>query len=105
MMADMKTRILDAAYTILSKDGPAALTTRRVGEAGGVTMPTLYHHFRNRDELVRAVYALAMQKFASKKSGLALTDDPLFDLRASCELVLDFVARHKNVSIALMELG
>ncbi len=104
-MADMKTRLLDAAYTILSKEGPAALTTRRVCEAVGVTMPTLYHHFRSRDELVRAVYTLAMQKFMSKKRELALTEDPLIDLRASCEQVLDFVARQKNVSIALMGLG
>ena len=101
----MKTRILDAAYAILSKEGAAAFTTRRVCEAVGVTMPTLYHHFPSRDALVEAVHALAMQKFMEKKKGLALTEDPLHDLRASCELVLDFVARHKNVTIAVMGRG
>jgi AcrR family transcriptional regulator len=104
-MAHMKTRILEAAYAILSKEGPAAFTTRRVCEAVGVTMPTLYHYFPSRDELVQAVNALAMQKFMSKKRALALTDDPVRDLRASCELVLDFVDRHKNVTIAVMGRG
>ncbi len=101
----MKNRILAAAYTILSQDGTAALTTRRVCETVGVTMPTLYHHFPSRDELVQAVYADAMQRFMSKKKELALTEDPLLDVRAGCELVLDFVTRHKNVAIALMGCG
>ncbi len=104
-MADMKTRILEAAFTLLSKDGPAAFTTRRVCEAVGVTMPTLYHHFPSRDALVQAVYALAMEKFMARKRGLALTDDPRVDLRASCDLVLDFVARHKNVAVAVLGRG
>ncbi|HEX4340592.1 MAG TPA: TetR/AcrR family transcriptional regulator [Polyangiaceae bacterium] len=101
----MKTRILDVAYAILSKEGAAALTTRRVCEAVGVTMPTLYYHFKSREVLVRAVYVLAMQKFTSKKKELEVTEDPLFDLRAGCEQVLDFVDVHKNVTSAVMGLG
>jgi AcrR family transcriptional regulator len=101
-MADMKTRLLEAAFSILSKEGSAALTTRRVCEAVGVTMPTLYHHFPSRDALVQAVHAEAMQQFMAKKRSLALSEDPLRDLRSSCDLVLDFVARNKNVTIAVM---
>jgi AcrR family transcriptional regulator len=101
----MKTRLLDAAYTILSQEGSSALTTRRVCEAVGVTMPTLYHHVSTRDKLVQAVYADTLQKFMSRKKELALTEDPLLDLRAGCELVLDFATRHKNVAVALRGRG
>lgn len=46
----MKDRILVAAYEILADEGAAALTTRRVCDAVGVTMPTLYHYFSSRAE-------------------------------------------------------
>lgn len=98
----MKERLLAAASEILSTEGPAALTTRRVCEAVGVTMPTLYHHFPNRDALVQAVYDHALGEFMAKKRSLKLSDDPLDDLRRSCELVLDFVAKNKNVAIAVV---
>jgi AcrR family transcriptional regulator len=98
----MKERILEAAYTILSAEGHASLTTRRVCEAVGVSMPTLYHHYANRDELVKAVYGLALERFMAKKRSLALTDDPMLDLRKGCELVLDFTSQNKNVTAAVM---
>ncbi|MFT3838981.1 MAG: TetR/AcrR family transcriptional regulator [Myxococcaceae bacterium] len=101
----MKERLLAAASEILSTEGPAALTTRRVCEAVGVTMPTLYHHFPNRDALVQAVYDHALGQFMAKKRSLELSDDPLDDLRRGCELVLDFVAKNKNVAIAVVARG
>jgi AcrR family transcriptional regulator len=104
-MAEMKDRILAAAYEILSDEGSAALTTRRVCDAVGVTMPTLYHYFPSRDELVRGVYEAALQRFMTKKRSLKLTDDPLFDLRKSCELVLDFAFKDKNVTRAVTARG
>lgn len=104
-MTETKDRILEAAHEILSSEGGAALTTRRVCEAVGVTMPTLYHYFANRDELVSAVYGLALQRFMATKRSLKLTDEPLVDLRKSCELVLDFVSKNKNAAIALLARG
>lgn len=101
----MKDRLLDAAYEILSEEGSAALTTRRVCDAVGITMPTLYHYFSSRDALVRAVHDAAFQRFMTKKRNLKPTDDPLLDLRRSCDLVLDFVQKDKNVTRAVMARG
>lgn len=98
----MKERLLEAAYGILAAEGHAALTMRRVCDAVGVTMPTLYHYYANRDELVKAVYELALGRFMAKKRSLAPTDDPLLDLRKSCEVVLDFTSQNKNVTAAVM---
>lgn len=104
-MTEMKERILEAAHEILSNEGPAALTTRRVCEAVGVTTPMLYHYFSSRDELAKAVHALAFQRFTTNKRSLKLTDDPLVDLRRSCELVLDFVSKNKNATTAVLSRG
>lgn len=101
-MADVKDRLLDVAYRVLEEEGSAALTTRRVCEEAGVTMPTLYHHFGNRDGLVAAVHAVALEKFMAKKRALTQTSDPVADLRASCEQVLEFASAHPAVTVAVM---
>jgi AcrR family transcriptional regulator len=100
-MTNMKERILEAAHDILASEGPAALTTRRVCDAVGITMPTLYHHFANRDALVQSVYELALQRFMASKRSHKPTDDAIADLRKGCEQVLDFVAKNKNAAIAV----
>ncbi|WP_437333304.1 TetR/AcrR family transcriptional regulator [Sorangium sp. So ce394] len=104
-MADVKDKLLAVAYRVLESEGPAALTTRRVCEEAGVTMPTLYHHFGNRDGLVAAVHAVALEKFMAKKRALTPTDDPVADLRTGCEHVLEFVQAHPSVTVALMARG
>ncbi|WP_437544924.1 helix-turn-helix domain-containing protein [Sorangium sp. So ce367] len=101
-MADVKNTLLDVAYRVLEEEGASALTTRRVCEEAGVTMPTLYHHFGNRDGLLSAVHAVALEKFMAKKRALAQTSDPVADLRASCEQVLEFVVAHPAVTAAVM---
>jgi len=101
-VADVKDTLLDVAYRLLEEEGAAALTTRRVCENAGVTMPTLYHHFGNRDGLISAVHAVALEKFMAKKRALAQTADPIADLRASCEQVIEFASAHPAVTVAAM---
>lgn len=104
-MSETRERILEAAGKILAEEGPSALTTRRVCDAVGVTMPTLYHHFTNRDALVQAVYENALQRFMTTKRNQTPTDDAIADLRKGCEQVLDFVAKNKNAAIAVTARG
>lgn len=44
--------ILDAAITLIERDGEAALTMRHLGAALGVEAMSIYHHFAGRDELL-----------------------------------------------------
>jgi AcrR family transcriptional regulator len=101
-MSDVKDTLLSVAYGVLEREGAAALTTRRVCEEAGVTMPTLYHHFGNRDGLLSAVHAVALEKFMAKKRALAQTADPVADLRSGCEQVLEFAIAHPGVTVAVM---
>jgi AcrR family transcriptional regulator len=101
-MADVKDTLLGVAYRVLEKEGSSALTTRRVCEEAGVTMPTLYHHFGNRDGLLSAVHAVALEKFMAKKRALGQTLDPVADLRSGCEQVLEFARAHPAVTAAVM---
>lgn len=45
-------KIAAAALTLLEKDGPEAVTMRRVAEAVGITAMAIYHHFPDRQALL-----------------------------------------------------
>ena len=57
MTTATEDEILSASVDLLENDGAEALTTRAVCEVVGVTAPTLYHHFGDKNGLLRAIVA------------------------------------------------
>lgn len=51
---------LQAALDIVDAEGLEALSIRRLGEALGVNGASLYHHFKNKDEILVGVAQLAL---------------------------------------------
>ena len=74
-------KILTAVADLLEKGGVEAVTTRAVCEAAGVTAPTLYHHFGDKNGLLRAVVAQGIDSFMARKRANRQTSDALADLR------------------------
>jgi AcrR family transcriptional regulator len=103
--ADTRTRLLDVTAALLEDLGPARadqLTTRAVCDAAGVTAPTLYHHFGDKDGLVRAAVARAAEAYLAGKRALAPSGDPLVDLRRGWDAWTAFVTAHPAlVALAL----
>jgi AcrR family transcriptional regulator len=83
--------ILACAAEILERDGPEGLTTRSVCSAAGITAPTLYHHFGDKDGLLDALVSLGIQEFSSGKRNITETDDPLADLKSGWKLFIEFL--------------
>lgn len=50
-----RERILDAAVELIEREGPGAMSMRRLGATLGVEGMAIYHHFSNRDELLVAI--------------------------------------------------
>jgi AcrR family transcriptional regulator len=50
-----RDRIVTAALALIDAEGPAALSTRRLAAALGVSGPSLYNHVRTKDEILDAV--------------------------------------------------
>jgi AcrR family transcriptional regulator len=47
--------VIAAGRALLERDGPDALTMRRVADAVGVRAPSLYKHVAGRDDLIRLI--------------------------------------------------
>ena len=52
---DTERRIARFALRILEKDGPEAVTMRRIAALARITPMAIYHHFENREDLLRSV--------------------------------------------------
>ena len=57
-MSETRDRLLQATIAIIEEHGEAAVSVDAVGKAAGVTAPTIYNYFRNRDALVAEAQAV-----------------------------------------------
>ena len=55
-------RIAETALRILEASGPDEVTMRRVAQEVGITPMAIYHHFRSREDLLRAVTEAEFQQ-------------------------------------------
>lgn len=53
--ADPRTRILDAALSLMSEQGSAAASMRQLAAACGLNVATIYHYFPSKADLLRSV--------------------------------------------------
>ncbi len=51
-----KERILDVALKLFNERGTHAITTNHIAEAMNISPGNLYYHYRNKEEIIRALY-------------------------------------------------
>ncbi|HEY8597415.1 MAG TPA: TetR/AcrR family transcriptional regulator [Thermomicrobiales bacterium] len=51
-----RERILDAALALFNEGGTAAASTNHIAAACGISPGNLYYHFRNKEEIIRALF-------------------------------------------------
>jgi AcrR family transcriptional regulator len=51
-----KDRILDVATQLFNAQGTNAVSTNHIAEAAGLSPGNLYYHYRNKDEIIRAIF-------------------------------------------------
>jgi AcrR family transcriptional regulator len=88
----LRTEILDATEKLLLREGSAeAVSIRMVADAVGVTPPSLYRHFPDKDSLI---YEVCNRHFveldAVIDTAVAGVDDPVDDLAARGRAYLEF---------------
>ena len=55
-ISDTRTRILEAAISVIEDTGEGTLRVQKIAESVGVREPSVYHFFKNREELVEAAH-------------------------------------------------
>ena len=95
---DTRGRILDATMRVMAA-GLAGLSVPAVAREAGVSVPTVYRHFRTKRDLVAAVYP-----HAARRSGLDTIADPrsLDELRPMVRAVVDRLDALDDLSRAAM---
>ncbi len=66
-----RERIIEASLELFNKHGAHNVTTNRIAALLSISPGNLYYHFRNREEIVRALYEPGA---AEVRSGLALSE-------------------------------
>jgi len=91
-MKDRETRtaILAAGMRLLEKGGQEAVTMRRVAGAVGVTAMAIYHHFPDRDALLRALADVEVDRIAAIFDAWPARGPPVRRLRRMAESYVDY---------------
>jgi TetR/AcrR family transcriptional regulator, tetracycline repressor protein len=63
-----RRKALEAALDIVDREGLAALSIRRLGEALNVNGASLYHHFKNKDDILVGITQLALADVTTPRS-------------------------------------
>ena len=102
MMAT-EDQILTAAADLLEKNGVEGVTTRAVCRAAGITAPTLYRHFGDKDGLLRAVVAQGVNAFMAHKRANRQTADAMADLRRGWDRWIAFALERPKLFRLMVE--
>lgn len=103
---ERREQLIDAAIAVLSTEGLAATTTRRVTDEAGVALGAFHYAFANKDELLRSVIERVSQRSeqALADAARAAGSDPV---AAAEKLVHDywqFVESTPELQLAQQEL-
>lgn len=95
---ETRARILDATMRVMAT-GLASLSVPAVAREAGVSVPTIYRHFRTKPELLAAVYP-----HAARRAGLDAIADPrsLDELRPMIRALLERLDNLDDLSRAAM---
>jgi len=86
--------ILDAAGRLLSTVGEPGLNIREVCARAGVTAPTIYHHFGDKDALVDRVVDECFAAFDRDFAERTPPSDPVAALRWGFDRYIEYGLRH-----------
>lgn len=73
---DLKSALLEAARTLLERDGPEAISFRAIARAAGVSQTAPYHHFQNKEDLLATLAGSGFLELATSQELAAAKASP-----------------------------
>jgi AcrR family transcriptional regulator len=90
-------RIMAAAHRLLDREGPDAVTMRRVAKAVGITPMALYRHVADRDDLLNSLANAGFQDLAARAVNARLPANPVKQLMNIVDVFLDFALENPRM--------
>lgn len=87
-----RERVLELALDILDTEGLEALSIRRLASDIGVNSASLYHHFKNKEEILVGAAELAMSRTPVRDAGGDVADIVLAGAQMLRDMLLDHPA-------------
>jgi len=87
--AGTREATLQAAAELLAREGPDALTVRRIATEAGSSTIAVYHYFGGKDGVVDTLYRDGFESLQLAMRSVPVTDRPVTDLRELCRVYRD----------------
>jgi AcrR family transcriptional regulator len=105
-----RTRLLDAAQSLMLEDGYAAVTTRRLASQAGVNSALVYYYFDTMDDLFIALFRRGAERSLLRQEQALESPQPLWALwdathdQTNNALTMEFIAlaNHRKAVKAVM---
>ncbi len=95
--------VIESAEKLISEHGIEDFSARALSREIGYTAGTLYHHFRDLDDIVTQVNARTLSSLAEAFAGASHAEDPRQMLHNYADAFLDFIKVKRNLWNALFE--
>ena len=102
--AGTRSHLLAVGRRLFAERGYAGTSTEEIVFRAGVTRGALYHHFRNKQDLFRAVFAQVEEEVLDRVTGVAMYEpEPWDGLLAACAAYVDAGLDPATRRIALID--
>src|SRR5512143_1496815 len=93
---EIRKKILDAARELFTTEGYERVTMRKVADAIEYSPTTIYHHFEDKDDLVRALCVADFDELLAAMQGAPAPEDPVEAIRQLGRAYVAFAVRNPN---------
>lgn len=101
-----RRQLIECAVEVIAEDGFAQASLARIAQRAGVAKSVVLYHFANKDELVEHVLAAVSEaSIELVPARLAAATTAWDKLRASIEVLVEFIATHRTQALAALETG
>lgn len=88
--------IIDTAREMFAELGYEAVTMRAIADRIEYTPPAIYHHFRDKDDLIAEIMDRDFLALGRQFGKLGRIEDPVERIRAAARAYVDFALTHPN---------
>ncbi len=94
----VKSKFVDAAKSIILRDGVLSVTVRRVAEMTGYSYATIYHYFKDLNELLlETKLSMINDMVAAGSTQTVRVEDPLEQKKQQAKLMAGFFIDNPNI--------